>query len=163
MRRLYNGRSTLIRRWNKYHPINREVARHIKVLEQQGQSIWGRWAPLAVLDVLALCWWAVEHPEIETRWWADDGDGGAVALEIDSDYIYTMVERWHPKTVMDFFKYQHGRDAPTDEPTHVLEDLRETTDPIEATNILIHVLSTNLSAFLYSHFIEDKASDPYTD
>ncbi len=32
MRRLYHGRNALIKRWNKYHPINREVARHIAAL-----------------------------------------------------------------------------------------------------------------------------------
>ena len=55
MRRLYNGGNALIERWNKYHPINREVTRHIEVLEQQGERIRGRWIPQAELDVLALC------------------------------------------------------------------------------------------------------------
>ena len=52
--------NALIRRWNKYHPINREVVRHIQELEQQGESIWTSWRPHEVLNVLALCWWAVE-------------------------------------------------------------------------------------------------------
>ena len=135
-----SDRKALIRRWNKYHPINREVARHIQALEQQGERIWGSWAPIEMLDVLVLCLWAIEHPEIETRWWANDGDGGG---------------GWHPKTVMDFFKYQYGRDAPTDEPTHILDDLKEATDPLDATNLLIHVFSSKLSSFLYCHFIPD--------
>ena len=59
MRGLYHGRNALIERWNKYHPINREVARHIEALEQQGERIRGRWIPQAQLDVLALCEWAV--------------------------------------------------------------------------------------------------------
>ena len=153
-------RNALIRRWNKYHPINREVARHIRALEQQGEDIWGSWwEPMDMLNVLSLCWWAVQHPDIETRWWSDDGDGGTVGLEINSDYIYEIHEGWHPKTVMDFFKYRHDRNSLTDEPTHVLKYLRKTTDPIDASHILIHEFSTNLSAYLYNHFISDNADD----
>ena len=153
--------NALIRRWNKYHPINREVARHIQELEQQGESIWTSWGPHEVLNVLALCWWAVEHPEIEAGWWSDDGDGGTVWLPIYSDYIESICVGWHPRTVMDFFKYQHGRDVPTDQPTHILDDLKKAIDPLDATNILIEVLSRNMSSFLYNHFISDKNDDNF--
>ena len=145
--------NALIRRWNKYHPINREVARHIQVLQQQGEGIWTSWGPREVLNVLALCWWAVEHPEIETERWADDGDGGGAWLPLDSDYIESICEGWHPKTVMDFFKYHYGGDGPTGDPTYILDDLREARDPLQATSILIEVLSSNLSVLLYHHFI----------
>ena len=156
-----SDRKALIRRWNKYHPINREVARHIQALEQQGESIWGRWAPIEMLDVLVLCLWAVEHPGIATRWWANDGDGGGEWLTLDSDYILDINSGWPPKTVMDFFKYQHGRDVPTDQPTHILDDLKEATDPLDATNILIEILSRNMSSFLYNHFISDKDDENF--
>ena len=154
--------NALIRRWNKYHPINREVARHIQKLEQQGESIWTSWGPHEVLNVLALCWWAVEHPEIETGWWSDDGDGGTVWLPIYSDYIESICVGWHPKTAMDFFKYEHGRDALlTEYPTHILDNLKKAIDPFDATNILIEVLSRNMSSFLYNHFISDKNNDNF--
>ena len=156
-----SDRKALIRRWNKYHPINCEVARHIQALEQQGERIWGSWAPIEMLDVLALCLWAVEYPEIETRWWAYDGDGGEW-LTLDSDYILDINRGWHPKTVMDFFKYQYDRDdGPTDQPTHILNNLKEATDPLEATNILIEMLSNNLTVFLYNHFISDNNNDNF--
>ena len=155
-------RNALIRRWNKYHPINREVARHMQVLHQQGEHIGGRWEPIELLNVLALCEWAIQHPDIETKRWAHDGDGGGMYLPLDRYYIEEITEWWHPKTVMDFFKYNHGRDAPfTDEPTDILDDLREATDPLHATDLLLDVLSRNLSEFLYEHFIGDKAGDPY--
>ena len=153
-------RNALIRRWNKYHPINCEVARHIRVLEQQGEHIWGSWEPMVMLDVLVLCLWAVEDPEIDTRWWADNGDGGGAWLPIDSDYILGIHSGWHPKTVMDFFKYGWDRDHPTDEPTHILDQLKEATNSLNAAYRLIHVLSDNLSRFLYDHFISD--NDDYS-
>ena len=148
-------RNALIRRWNESDSINREVARHIQILEQQGESIWTSWGLREVLNVLSLCWWAVEHPEIETSWWSDDGDGGCVSIPIYSDYIEAICVEWHPKTVMDFFRYNHGRDGRTEEPTAILDDLRKATDPRQAASILIRVLSLNLSSFLYSHFISD--------
>ena len=115
-----------------------------------------------MLDVLALCLWAVEQPEIETTWWPSDGDGGGASLEIDSDYILDINRGWHPKTVMDFFKYQYDRDdGPTDQPTHILDDLKEATDPLDATHLLIHVFSNNLTVFLYNHFISDNNDDSF--
>ena len=62
MRRLYHGRKVLIERWNKYHPINREVARHIEALEQQGERIWGRWVPPSGCGILATN--GVLHPQL---------------------------------------------------------------------------------------------------
>ena len=147
-----SDRKALIRRWNKYHPINREVARHIQVLEQQGKSIVGT---REMLNVLALCLWAVEHPKFETRWWARDSDGGGMWLSLDADYILDIHKGWHPKTVMDFFKYEYDADDPTDAPTQILDHLKEATDPLQATHILMDVLSLNLSSFLFSHFISD--------
>ena len=150
-----SDRKALIRRWNKYHPINCEVARHIRVLEQQGEHIWGNWEPMVMLDVLVLCLWAVEHPEFEIRWWANDGDGGGAWLPLDSTYILEINSGWHPKTVMDFFKYEYDADDPTGAPTQILDHLKEATDPLQATHILMDVLSLNLSSFLFSHFISD--------
>ena len=117
-----SDRKALIRRWNKYHPINREVARHIQVLEQQGESIVGT---REMLNVLALCLWAVEHPKFEIRWWARDSDGGGMWLSLDADYILDIHKGWHPKTVMDFFKYEYDADDPTDAPTQILDHLKE--------------------------------------
>ena len=147
-----SDRKALIRRWNKYHPINCEVARRIQALEQQGERIR---APIEMLDVLALCLWAVEHPEFEIRWWANDGDGGGAWLPLDSTYILEINSGWHPKAVMDFFKYEYDADDPTGAPTQILDHLKEATDPLQATHILIEVLSLNLSSFLFSHFISD--------
>ena len=110
---------------------------------------------MVMLDVLVLCLWAVEDPEIDTRWWADNGDGGGAWLPIDSDYILGIHSGWHPKTVMDFFKYGWDRDHPTDEPTHILDQLKEAPDSLNAAYRLIHVLSDNLIRFLYCYFISD--------
>ena len=154
MRRLYNGGNALIERWNKYHPINREVARHIEALEQQRERIWGRWTPQAQLDVLALCEWAVRNAFIETRWWARDGDGGGMWLSIDEEFIWIMMENWHPKTVMDFFKYWYSEDVSLeDDRTCLVDDLKEATDPLHATQLVIEVLSLNLSSYLYKHYL----------
>ena len=157
------NKEALIRRWNKYHPINCEVARHIRAWERQGEEIreiWD-WEPMVMLDVLALCLWAVKDPDIETTWWADDGAGGGTWFQIDSDYILGMNSGWHPKTVMDFFKYEWGDDDLTDSPTDILDRLKEAPDPLNATHILIDVLSDNLSSFLYSHFIADNDEDSF--
>ena len=81
-------------------------------------------------------------------------------LSIDEEYIHVMREQWHPKTVMDFFKYWYSEDDSTDDPTYLLDDLKEATDPLHTTQLVLEVLSLNLSTFLYNHFIEDKADDP---
>ena len=164
MRRPYHGRNALIERWNKYHPINCELAHHIDALEQQGECIRGTWIPQAELEVIALCGWAVRNADIETRWWAADSDGGGMWLSINEHYIDVMRERWHPRTVMDFFKYWYSEEVLLeDERTYLVDDLKEATDPLHATQLVFEVLSLNLSNFLYKHFIEDKASDSYTD
>ena len=160
MRRPYHGRNALIERWNKYHPINREVARHIAALEQKGERISGRWIPQAQLDVLALCEWAVRNGNIETRWWARDSDGGGMWLLIDEEFIWIMMEEWHPKRVMDFFKYWYSEDVSLEDDTICLaDDLKEAANPLHATQLVLEVLSLNLSSFLYEHFIEDKADN----
>ena len=156
MRRPYHGRKALIERWNRYHPINREVARHIEALEQQGERILGTWIPQAELHVLALCGWAIRNGNIKTRWYPR---GSGMWLSIDEDYIDVMRERWHPKTVMDFFKYWYSKDVSLEDTTYLADDLREATDPLHATQLVFEVLSTNLSSFLDKHFIEDKAED----
>ena len=63
--------------------------------------------------------------------------------------------------MMDFFKYEWGEDDPTDSPTDILDRLKEAPDPLNATHILIDVLSDNLSSFLYSHFIADNDEDSF--
>ena len=84
-----SDRKALIRRWNKYHPINCEVARHIRVLEQQGERSGGA-GTREMLDVLALCLWAVEGPRNSKQGGGlDDSDGGGMWLSIDS--------RLHPR------------------------------------------------------------------
>ena len=159
MCRRYHGRNALIERWNKYHPINREVAHHIEVLEQQGERIRGRWIPQAELDVLALCGWAVRNASIETRWWAGGNDIGGWSL-IDEEFIWIMMKEWHPKRVMDFFKYWYSEDVSLEDDTTCLaDDLKEAADPLHATQLVLEVLSLNLSTYLYDHFIEDKADD----
>ena len=65
---------------------------------------------------------------------------------------------------MDFFKYWYSEDVSLEDDTTCLaDDLKEATDPLHATQLVFEVLSLNLSNFLYKHFIEDKASDSYTD
>ncbi len=53
-----------------------------------------------------------------------------------------MMEEWHPKRVMDFFKCWYSEDLSIEDDTTCLaDDLKEATDPLYATQLVIEVLS----------------------
>ena len=52
---------------------------------------------------------------------------------------------------MDFFKYWYSEDVSLeDDTTCLVDDLKEATDPLHATQLVIEVLSLNLHSYHYN-------------